>query len=516
MYRFVVSMRYLRTKKVNFFPICGVAVGVMVLTVIMSVMNGFVGEMRDRIRGTLSDLIVSRSDGAFPMDDVLDRIGKIPHVVACSPHLEGLALIRLRNIRRWCIFEGIDPALESKVGKFAEYVGKADEQGKFVYAPIPKEFRVGIPPTDPWPIVVSVGLLNMGGEAMEVADYVQSGERVTIYTLVGVDEHNLKQFTLAGSFKSGMSEYDSQYVYTPLDLAQKLRKAPGMITSVYVKLDDPKYTREVREAIQFELHSEMARSAIQNELNNAEILAAMEKKLPAGVTPADVESARDDAELRQVIEKKLPPDLTVEALLSEMKKRDLRTGLEGAMQRRDAGALMIHLSKIRGRLYCVETWEEKRFVILRAVAVEKGIQAVILFFIIIVAGFMVLAILHMIVVEKTKDIGILKALGGTPGGIMSIFLMNGLTIGVVGSVVGSVCGLLFTWKLNWLEDVIYRGTGWRLFPPDVYYLDKIPWRIHPTGVLICAVAAIAVSFLASVYPAWRAARLDPVEALRYE
>ena len=99
---------------------------------------------------------------------------------------------------------------------------------------------------------------------------------------------------------------------------------------------------------------------------------------------------------------------------------------------------------------------------------------------------------------------------------MSIFLMNGLAVGVIGSVAGMVAGVLFTLKLNWLEDVVYKWTNWRVFPPDVYYLDKIPWKIEPLSVASFALAAIGISFLASIYPAWRAARLDPIETLRYE
>ncbi|MEW6354737.1 MAG: FtsX-like permease family protein [Planctomycetota bacterium] len=517
MYRFIVSMRYLRSKKVNFFPISGVAVGVMMLTVIMSVMNGFTGQMADRIRGTLSDLIVSRTDGAFPMTDVLDRINKVPHVQVSSPRLEGLAFIRLRNIRKWGIFEGIDPELEKKVGKFEEYVGRINEGGKFESTNIPPDFRMGVDAKDRWPVIVSVQLLNLSGGPSERPEYVNVGEDVTVYTLVGIDEHSLKRFWVTGTFKSGMSEYDSQYFYIPLDLAQKLRKMPSdTVTSIFVKVDDPVHSDAARWAILMDLNKDIIDNALKHELNSTDDLKAIEKKLPPGVALADIEAARNDGDALKALSAKLPSDLLMGEILMELDKRDARAEMEAALDARDAQALMNSLSKVRSRFYTVETWREKRSIILGAVAVEKKLQAVIQFFIIIVAGFMVFAILHMVVVEKTKDIGILKALGGSSGGIMSIFLMNGLAMGVIGAVTGAVCGILFTMKLNWLEEVIYNATGWRVFPPDIYYLDKIPWEIRPLSVAACALAAVLVSFLASLYPAWRAARLDPIETLRYE
>jgi len=517
LYRFVVSMRYLRSKKVNFFPISGVAVGVMMLTVIMSVMNGFTGQMGERIRGTLSDLIVSRTDGAFPAADLVDRMKKTPHVAACSPRLEGLAFIRLRNIRKWGVFVGIDPALEKKVGKFEEYVGQINEQGKFESTEIPKEFRMGVGAQERWPIIVSIQLLNLAGNPSERPEYVHVGEDVTVYTLVGIDEHSLKRFWVVGTFKSGMSEYDSQYFYIPLDLAQKLRKMRGnMISSIFVKVDDPTQAEAVRWALLTDLNKDIIDNALKHELGNEDDLKAIEKKLPPGVSLANIEAARKDGDALKAISAKFPSDLLMGEILMGLDKRDARAELEAALDARDPHALMSSLGKIRSRFYMVETWHEKRSIILGAVAVEKKLQAVIQFFVIIVAGFMVFAILHMVVVEKTKDIGILKALGGTRGGIMSIFLLNGLAMGIIGAVAGSVCGILFTLKLNWLEDIIYSATGWRVFPPDIYYLDKIPWEIRPLSVAVCALAAVLVSFLASVYPAWRAARLDPIETLRYE
>lgn len=169
-----------------------------------------------------------------------------------------------------------------------------------------------------------------------------------------------------------------------------------------------------------------------------------------------------------------------------------------------------------GAGYYVQTWEDVRKTFLRAVALERRVMAIILFFLLLVAGFCIMAILRMIVFVIAKDIGILKAIGATQSGIMSIFLFNGFIIGVIGSAIGVCLGLGIILRINWLEQYLYNLTGWRPFPPEVYYFAEIPVVISPWSMAIIAGVAIALSVLASVYPAMKAARLDPVEVLRYE
>ena len=139
-----------------------------------------------------------------------------------------------------------------------------------------------------------------------------------------------------------------------------------------------------------------------------------------------------------------------------------------------------------------------------------------LFLIIAVAGFGILAIFFMIVVEKTRDVGILKALGASRGGIMGIFLAYGLSLGLVGSGVGLVLGLLFVRYINEIADVLGRLMGHQVFDPSVYYFFKIPAIIDPLTVTWIVFGALAIAVAAAVFPARRAAALHPVEALRYE
>ena len=147
---------------------------------------------------------------------------------------------------------------------------------------------------------------------------------------------------------------------------------------------------------------------------------------------------------------------------------------------------------------------------------ELTILNILLFLIIAVAGFGILATFYMIVVEKTRDIGILKALGAPSGGVMSIFLGYGVSLGAVGTGAGIVLGLLFVRYINEIADVVQKITGQEIFDPTIYYFSEIPTIVSPWMVAGVAVGAIAIAVTASVLPSLRAARLHPVEALRYE
>lgn len=166
--------------------------------------------------------------------------------------------------------------------------------------------------------------------------------------------------------------------------------------------------------------------------------------------------------------------------------------------------------------YSIRTWEQKQGPLLAAVDVEAAILNVLLFLIIAVAGFGILAIFYMIVVEKTRDIGIMKALGASSGGVMTIFLSYGLALGIVGSGAGVILGLLFVWNINYIEKFLTFVTGQKVFDERIYYFPSIPTHTDPLMVMWVALGAISIAVLASVLPARRAASLQPVRALRYE
>jgi lipoprotein-releasing system permease protein len=166
--------------------------------------------------------------------------------------------------------------------------------------------------------------------------------------------------------------------------------------------------------------------------------------------------------------------------------------------------------------YGVQTWRDKQGPLLAAVGMQAAILNVLLFMIIAVAGFGILAIFCMIVAEKTRDIGILKSLGAPSRGILGIFLAYGLSLGVVGSGAGLVIGLVFVANINHIADLLARITGHDVFDPTIYYFQEIPTIVEPLTVGWIVLGAMLIAVAASIVPARRAARLHPVEALRHE
>jgi lipoprotein-releasing system permease protein len=166
--------------------------------------------------------------------------------------------------------------------------------------------------------------------------------------------------------------------------------------------------------------------------------------------------------------------------------------------------------------YSIQTWRDMQGPLLAAVRLETTILNILLFLIIAVAGFGILATFFMIVVEKTRDIGTLKSLGASGSGVMSIFLSYGLLLGIVGSGVGLLGGILFVQNINEVAGVIEKITGQEVFDPTVYYFTEIPTILNPFTLAWVMAGAVAIATTASVLPAMRAARMHPVTALRFE
>jgi lipoprotein-releasing system permease protein len=185
---------------------------------------------------------------------------------------------------------------------------------------------------------------------------------------------------------------------------------------------------------------------------------------------------------------------------------------------RDAPAVIAELSRMFPVEfgYKVETWEDKQGPLLAAISIEKRLLNVLLFLIICVAGFGILAIFAMIIAEKTRDIGILKALGASNGGVLKIFVGYALLLGLVGAVFGTALGLTLTVYINDFERFLGRFTGREIFDRNVYYFDEIPTHIQPWTVGLVNLGAVAIAVAFGLVPALRAALLHPVRALRYE
>lgn len=180
------------------------------------------------------------------------------------------------------------------------------------------------------------------------------------------------------------------------------------------------------------------------------------------------------------------------------------------------GELTKRINRELGLSYFARDWMQMNKNILFALKTEKVVMFIILTLIVLVAAFGIASTLFMLVMEKNRDIAILKSMGATGQSIMKIFIMEGLIIGVSGTLVGVLSGLLVAKNLEGIVGFVQRVTGFELFSRDVYYLDRFPSQVVPLDVCIISVTAIAISFVATLYPSWQASRLLPSEALRYE
>ncbi|MBY0510798.1 MAG: lipoprotein-releasing ABC transporter permease subunit [Rhodospirillaceae bacterium] len=164
----------------------------------------------------------------------------------------------------------------------------------------------------------------------------------------------------------------------------------------------------------------------------------------------------------------------------------------------------------------VFTWEQTNGPFFNALQVERNVMFLILTLIILVAAMNIISGLIMLVKDKGRDIAILRTMGATRGMIMRIFLLGGASVGVIGTVVGFVLGLLFCDNIEAIRQFLQRLTGTELFSPEIYFLTQIPAKMNWNETLAVVLMALVLSFVATLYPSWRAARTDPVEALRYE
>ncbi|MBL6782734.1 MAG: lipoprotein-releasing ABC transporter permease subunit [Alphaproteobacteria bacterium] len=177
--------------------------------------------------------------------------------------------------------------------------------------------------------------------------------------------------------------------------------------------------------------------------------------------------------------------------------------------------ISMNLNQTIGQNMRVYDWRQRNKSFLTALNVERNVMFIILSLIILVAAFNIISSMIMLVRSKNNDIAVLRAMGATKGSIMRVFMMTGSSIGLVGTVIGTLLGLGFCWNIDSIKNIVESLTGTELFAAEIYFLSTLPAKVDPNEVINVIIMAITLSFLSSVYPAWRASRIAPAEALRY-
>jgi len=408
-----IALRYTRAKRRNHFisfisliSMLGIALGVAALITVMSVMNGFSTEVRNRILGVVAHATITGVGGEGLRDwrTLAGMLGRYPQVVGLAPYVHGQGMLANGAEVSGTLIRGILPDEEPKV---------SDLGSKMVAG------RLGNLKSGEFGIILGKGLADSLG--LWMGDKVSLLTPQANVTPAGIMPR-FKRFTVVGVFEAGMNEYDSALALMHLDDAAKLMRMEDAVSGVRLKLDDlyaaPRLSRQLSE------------------------------ELPIG--------------------------------------------------------------------YMISNWTTENVNYFRAVQMEKTAMFIILLLVVTVAAFNIVSTLVMVVADKKADIAILRTLGSSPRSIMAIFMIQGVVIGMIGTLLGAVGGVVLALNVGTVVPAIEQLLGMKFLAAEVYYITEVPSEMSWLDVAKISGVSFVLSLLATLYPAWHAARTQPAEALRYE
>jgi lipoprotein-releasing system permease protein len=400
-FEFFIGRRYLRAKQkeafialITWLSVAGVTVGVMALIIVIAVMSGFEDDLKTRILGVESHLVIMRHGGGFKdYKNVLAKVRAADGVLAGTPFIYSQVMLRSGLGLSGAILRGVDPESAGDVIKnLKPQVLKTSASQKGPGIILGKELarKLGLGKGDVVFLISPRGMISPIGHLPV-----------------------MKRFIVRDFFESGMYEFDGSLAYINYKDAQKILKMGDSVSGIEIRVDDIYNVPKIAEKIVDKL----------------------------------------------------------------------------------------------GFPYWTKDWMQMNRNLFSALKLEKTVMFIILVLIVMVAAFNIAGSLIMMVIQKTKDIAILKAMGTTEKSIRKIFVFQGMIIGALGTVLGTFFGVVLCLLLKKYKFIE--------LPPDVYYVTTLPVRLEALDIVLIAVATMAICFLATIYPARRAAKLNPVEALRY-
>jgi len=463
MYKLFLMWRYLTRRVLSLVAVIALMLSVGVLVVAPSIMSGFQEEFYKRIRGTLSDMTMSsgRPHG-IPQDPLAElRLEKLPHVDAIAPYVENPALDKHLEQVDYCFLRGVDPEREAKVSKFADYL------------------------MSPRAILEEVAKQNLA--AREILDVLEDPD-------ADPELH-------AAYEEFYPAEPDEDLVYTQLNegipgdadtptclVGKFYLRYWGVDVGDSIVLTTASSDGEISEERAFRVVgafqtgvSEKDRRLIVTSLRSLQEFIGVEGRVSGYSFKLDDYQNAD----------------TTRAELSKLVRA-------GAF--RDLSEDGMYL----------RTWEQHNVQLIKAVRMEKLLIWLMTLLIVIAASATIFLVLFMSVHTKVREIGILRAMGASWNGVLGLFVSQGLLLALIGILLGYLLGNLFGWNINEIADWIESWSGWHPFPPEVYYIDKIPYKPSPTDTAVNVAITLGLGAFAAFVPGVMAAFRPPLKAIRHD